>query len=365
MSNVSIRLNDVREDWRSLEVAPVLDFARVRLVSHEEFTSSREIQVEYVAPWKYTKHIYKIASAYHLLHALKMFISTNKNDVMIVNGGVTSLWLWCGVLNRIPLLGNKKMFCWDLFVEYMLDDEQRSYSKINHIAKKIKEKITRSIISQFGLCVLWSKKQIQTHSNHFNLPDDLFIYIPYKANHSKCDTYNLSLNNYIFSGGNGKRDYACLIEAVRGTDIPVIISVTDPVVRKKIEPLPNVVIVGAQEPAFAQLQAASRFVVIPMKYSGLKGGGEANFCNAMWHRKPVIAVDSMSAGDYILDGVTGFVVNSGDISSLREKILFLWNNPDICLRMGLSGRRHIEEYYTHDLFIRRLIRLANLFGNER
>ena len=103
-------------------------------------------------------------------------------------------------------------------------------------------------------------------------------------------------------------------------------------------------------------------VVIPMIYSGLKGGGEANFCNAMWHRKPIIAVDSMAAEDYIIDGKTGYVVQAGDSGTLKERIITLWNNRDLCHDMGQNGRKHVEINFTHALFIQRLLRLSLLYG---
>jgi glycosyltransferase involved in cell wall biosynthesis len=151
-----------------------------------------------------------------------------------------------------------------------------------------------------------------------------------------------------------------LIEAVRDTNIPVIISTTDPEVRRSIEPLPNVIVLGAPEPAFAQLQAAAEFVVIPMVHTGLKGGGEANFCNAMWHGKPVIAADSIAAADYIIEGETGYVVPSGDAGVLRTRILELWNTPDLAAEMGQTARIHAVENFCHSAFIRRLLALTLL-----
>ena len=128
--------------------------------------------------------------------------------------------------------------------------------------------------------------------------------------------------------------------------------------------MPNVIVLGAPEPGFAQLQAASQFVVIPMTYTGLKGGGEANFCNGMWHGKPVIAADSMAASDYIIDGLTGYVVPSGDSITLRKRILELWNDREKVGAMGNAARSHAERHFTHAQFIRRLLTLAMILGEE-
>jgi glycosyltransferase involved in cell wall biosynthesis len=220
-------------------------------------------------------------------------------------------------------------------------------------------------MKQYGLNIVWSRKQVITHANHYNLPTSHFIFLPYKATHSKFGVnYNINIGRYIFAGGNGKRDYQCLINAVRGTNIPLIISTTDSAVRKNLELLPNVIILGAPEPAFAQLQAAATIIVIPMIHSGLKGGGETNICNAMWHKKPVIAVDDMAAEDYIVEGETGYVVTTGNTDVLRERIIELWNDPIKCRQMGDKGRERAEKYFTQFLGLQRLLRLAMIYGEE-
>jgi glycosyltransferase involved in cell wall biosynthesis len=198
----------------------------------------------------------------------------------------------------------------------------------------------------------------------FNLPEDRFCFLPFKSNHSKRPSYHLPMDNFIFSGGNGKRDYACLIEAVQDTGIPVIISATDPSVRKELKHLPNVMVLGAPEPAYAQLTAASRFVVVPMIYSGVKGGAEAFFCDGMWHSKAVVASCSIAAEDYIDDGETGYVVQAGDSEGLRKRIVELWNDPEKCKEMGRKGRKRCEKYFTHESFIRRCLRLALVVFDE-
>lgn len=363
MGRTGITIDDVRNDWRVLDGESFTMPDDVKLISHEKFTGESEINVEYVEPGNIARLFTKIPILYWLFYAIRLFRLSDSKSVVIVNGGVTHLWLWCGLLNAFPIFGKRKLFCWDIFVEYILGTEKRlKFFPFIKITTQRKEKIARFILKQYGLNVVWSKKQVATHARHFNLPEHHFIFLPFKANHTKRETYDIPMGNFIFAGGNGKRDYKCLIEAVRGTDIPVIISATDPEVRKTIEPLPNVIVVGAPEPAFAQLQAASRFVVIPMIYSGLKGGGEANFCNAMWHKKPVIAVDSMAAEDYILDGKTGFIIPSGDSKILKEVIEQLWHDSDLCSAMGLAGHSHVASYFTHRMFINRLLRLAAQYG---
>lgn len=362
----SYSLKDVRKNWKLLDDEAFPNIKNVRLISHEQYVSFTDIRVEFIPAWEFTKNFIKIPIFYWLLYALKLLFAATQETVIIVNGGVTWLWVWCGVLNIIPFIGKRTLFCWDIFVEYTLDTQKNSnFFSLFKISSKKKEKFARFILEKYKINVLWSKKQVGLHASYFQIPEKHFIFIPYKSNHSIRETFDIQMDNFIFAGGNGKRDYNCLINAVKDTKIPVIISATDPKIRNQIKKLPNVMIIGAPEPAFGQLQSASRFVIIPMIYTGLKGGGEANFCNAMWHKKPVIAVDSMSAEEYIVDGKTGYVVKSGDSSSLREKILLLWNNPTLCKEMGIQGRKHVEKYFTHKKFLQRLLRLALICGQDK
>ncbi len=338
-------LSEVQQDWRRLDAADFDALRGVRLVSHEVFTSCPDVKVDFIPPGPVARLFRFSTVLFDLFYAIRLLRETREDCVLILNGGAGWLWIFVALGNRFCVLRRRRILCWDIFVE---------------VDGRWKMALIRAAMPGLDLSVLWSKDQVSSHARFLDMPENRFIFLPFKANHSKGPRYNLPLGNFVFAGGNWKRDYRCLIEAVRGTDIPFIVSATAPEIRKQIGLLPNVIVLGAPEPAFAQLQAASRFVVLPMIYTGLKGGGEANFCNGMWHGKPVIAADSIAAKDYIIDGETGYVVPSGDSQSLRRRILELWNDYEKCACMGRSARSHAEANFTHVQFIRRLLRLATL-----
>lgn len=340
-------LEDAHQDWRVLD-SDRIDCAGIGILSHQPFTKSEGFDVTYVRPGIMARLFRFVPLLHDVFYAASLLWRTPLGGVLIVNGA-GRLWMMLGLLNRICFWRPRRLLCWNVFVD---------------TSAGIKLSLVRFVSRGISQFVIWSKSQVATHARVLNLPEDRIIYIPYKANHSKNPTYDLPECGYIFAGGNSKRDYRTLAEAVRDTGIPVIISATDPVVRQTVEGIPNVIMLAASEPAFAQLQAASRFVVIPIKTEGPNGGGEANFCNAMWHGKPVIAADSISASEYIVDGVTGYVVPPGDSSILRDRILKLWNDVEQCRRMGSAGSAHVREHFTHDQFIRRLLRLACLVARS-
>ena len=363
-------LDQVREDCYLLDQPDFEIPQDVRLISNDSFYPDYEVSVEYINPCFWSKLFRWCWPLSQLIYAIQIFFSADKRTVIMIDGSAMNIWLFIGYLNRLFFFRRRTMFLWDSFLEYCLGTEKRlRFFPFLKFKNSWKDSIARGALLGYDMISVWSRKQVSAHAQYFRLPEEKFIFLPFKSNHSNQRQYpdvlcNISLGKFVFSGGNGKRDYKCLIDAVRGTDIVVVISSTDPKVRKEIEFLPNVILLGAPEPAFAQLQVVCYFAVVPMIDSGLKGGGEANFCNAMWHGKPVIACCNMAAEDYIIEGETGFVVPVGDSELLRKRILELWNDPELCEQMGRKAKQRVEERFTHTLFIRRLLRLALLLGSE-
>jgi hypothetical protein len=342
-------IEDVQRDWRCLDTPDFEAPQGVPLVSHERFTDTvGHEDIGYIAPGGFVSLFRFSCVLFNLLYAWRLLRRTKNNAVLILNGSCV-LWFYVGLLNRFLMLHKRRILLWDPFVE---------------VADGWKRAVMSAAMSSMALIVVWSRRQIESHAAWLGLPAARFVFIPYKANHSKGPCYEPPVESYVFSGGNGKRDYQTLCEAVRGTGIPVVISATDPVVRGQIERLPNVIPLAAWEPSFAQLQAGARLIVIPMIHTGLKAGGETNMCNGMWHGKPVIAADCMAAEDYIVEGETGYIVPPGDAALLRQRIVELWNDPEKCRQMGRKAKEHVQANFTHQAVMDRVFQVARLCGRR-
>ncbi|NNF08362.1 MAG: glycosyltransferase family 4 protein [Candidatus Eisenbacteria bacterium] len=343
------RYTDIRNDWRLLDEETFEVPSGIELLSHEAFASPNGPHVEQVRPSSVIGPFRMVPALHHLLYALQLLMRCRNHSVLIVNGS-SPLWLAVGLLNQtLFCLRKRRVLCWALHAEP---------------STRFSREIMRWGLKGTSLSLLWSKNTVSSHVEFFQLPETRFLFMPYKANHSKELPYKLSLDNYVFAGGNSKRDYDTLLTAIKGTGIPLVISSTDPEVKSSLRDLSNVTVVSAVEPEFAELQAASRFVVMPMHEEGIRGAGEANICNAMWHGKPVIAADNISAHEYIQHGQTGFVVPSGDTKALRDHIIRLWNNPELTRTMGEAAHRHVVENFTQSSFSQRLRRLSAILGTE-
>jgi glycosyltransferase involved in cell wall biosynthesis len=78
------------------------------------------------------------------------------------------------------------------------------------------------------------------------------------------------------------------------------------------------------------------------------------YVEAMSHGKPVVAADRGAAPEVVEDGVTGMLVDYGNVSALAAGVARLLTDGDGRHRMGEAGRRRVEERYTFERFQARL-----------
>ena len=78
------------------------------------------------------------------------------------------------------------------------------------------------------------------------------------------------------------------------------------------------------------------------------------FLEAMGFGKPVIAAAFGGASDIVIDGLTGFLVEYGDVDALGDRLISILRDSDLRGRMGASGRERVSASYTFMHFQQRL-----------
>jgi glycosyltransferase involved in cell wall biosynthesis len=78
---------------------------------------------------------------------------------------------------------------------------------------------------------------------------------------------------------------------------------------------------------------------------------------AMAAAKPVIATDVGGIAEAIDDGVSGFVVPSGNTSILAEKIMILAANAGLREKFGIAGRERVRAFFTIETNVRKTERV--------
>lgn len=77
---------------------------------------------------------------------------------------------------------------------------------------------------------------------------------------------------------------------------------------------------------------------------------EANACGI-----PVVAYASGGVMEVVKDGFNGFLVETQDIETFKEKIKFLLKNHSEATIMGENGKRMVEKNFTWDITVKKII----------
>lgn len=71
---------------------------------------------------------------------------------------------------------------------------------------------------------------------------------------------------------------------------------------------------------------------------------------------PAICTNVGAMPEVVVDGVTGFVVPPNSPETLRERLIFLRENPEQAQRMGRAARKHVLQKFTWPLVVERCLK---------
>jgi trehalose synthase len=79
---------------------------------------------------------------------------------------------------------------------------------------------------------------------------------------------------------------------------------------------------------------------------------------ALWKRRPVVAGNVGGIPLQIVDGETGYLVNTLD--ECVDRVTFLLQQPEIAERMGLAGREFVREHFLITRYLRDYLKIFNM-----
>jgi len=173
----------------------------------------------------------------------------------------------------------------------------------------------------------------------------------------------------ISSAGLEFRDYPTLIDAVRGTDVRVVIAAASPWSKRADStadvPLPaNVEVRRLDHYDLRDLYAASTMVVVPVVETDFQAG-ITTILEAMAMGKPLICTRTQGQTDTVVDGETGMYVPPGDATALRAAIQDLLDDPDTARRLGSAARSWAVAHAELDVYCRRFAAVVEDVRTER
>ncbi len=170
---------------------------------------------------------------------------------------------------------------------------------------------------------------------------------------------------YVFAGGGTLRDFASLVEAVRGTALRLVVVTDSPETLGVEEPLPENVEVHWRMPLdrFLSLMAGSLFVAIPLHESP-SPHGHTTAAQALRLGKAVVTTRGRNVETYVRDGEEGLLVDPGDVEGYRKALLALVGDEALRARCEARARERAPEF-TYAAFGDALERLCGDVLDER
>jgi len=279
-----------------------------------------------------------------LFLGLLMFLRRNKYDV-IITANLRTVFI-VGLLQYFF----RKKKCKHICLEMMLDEEKSSFFWL------LKRFFQRKSFSQMDCIFVSSKSEIKTYSSRLNISPNKFQFLPFHTNIVE-PRISEETEDYIFSAGRTERDYSTLIQAVKGLDHKLVI-VTDKINVEKIRDGPGAeFLIDLPYQEYLKLLNKAKIVVIPLN-PVVKSTGQVVMLEAMALGKPVIASRVTGSLDYIEDGVNGLLVNPKDVLDLRNKIVWLLDNPDRALEIGKKGFHFVKGNLTFEKYVATVLKGA-------
>lgn len=160
-------------------------------------------------------------------------------------------------------------------------------------------------------------------------------------------TEGLSSNGILAVGRDHSRDHALLIEAVRGTGMPLRLVGPEPGSLGEL-PVEVELISQLDHVAYREALAAAAVVAVPTVAPAYPSG-QTVVLEAMSMGRPVVVTDSPAMRDYVAPGVNGELVPPGDAGALSRVLRDLLDDPARCERIGLAGRETVESRFNDRL----------------
>jgi glycosyltransferase involved in cell wall biosynthesis len=213
--------------------------------------------------------------------------------------------------------------------------------------------------------VTWCEVQRNFAISHSDVGPEKIFFVPHYVDDVFWNPDRLGpgelANDIISSAGAENRDFATLIEALRGSSIPCQIASShvriDGLLRAQhidaaqliAGASSNVTMTPKNRVELRQMYGRSRFVVLPLMPSNVDNGVTV-LLEAMAMGKAVICSGTEGQVGVVEHGVTGLYVPPRDPAAMRRAIEELWNDPERAAAMGRAGREFALRRHRLDMF---------------
>lgn len=199
---------------------------------------------------------------------------------------------------------------------------------------------------------VYSKSEINYYSDIFSVPKDIFRAVKLGIEDSRDRFTNIKTGEiYHIAPGRSNRDYDFL-RAAWPEDAEPLYIVCD---IEKSKSKDNITVLNdCFGDEYLRLLANAKTVVVPLLDENLSSG-QLVFLQAAMMGKPVITTYNSTVQDYVIDGVTGLVIDKSKDS--LAKALSLLDVEETYRKISVAARTHFESEFS-------LYRLGVCVGNQ-
>lgn len=210
--------------------------------------------------------------------------------------------------------------------------------------------VTSKYIDHF---ICFAKEECQYYADLFGIDKQKFVYVPLGMSMSK---YNGEEDDgYIFATGRSNRDYDFLINSLVGTDFKCMIACDT--YKRKVCYKNITVLNDCYGDNMQAMMAKCHCVVIPLKNLKMSSG-QLVVIQAMSLGKPVICTNSDGIKDYVVDGVTGFLIENQQ-NQLLSALNKLYDQVETYNRMSVNSLASYKNKFTEDAMYNRIADIVN------
>jgi len=246
-----------------------------------------------------------------------------------------------------------------LYADEILKEEYRQFSKISEltpqkiIAKELKEYAEADYVSIPSSFV---KRSFLEHG----IDEKKLIQVPYGVDLSNFRqiSKNDDIFRLIFVGGMSlRKGVHYLLQAFSELNLPnselmLIGSLNDEIKPffKKYEGSYKYIGHVPQKELYKYYSQGSVFVIM-----SIEEGLALVIPQAMACGLPVICTTNTGGEDIVRNGVDGFIIPIRNIEALKEKLIYLYKNPEILKTMSQSAKERVRDSFTWDRYGEKII----------
>lgn len=213
-------------------------------------------------------------------------------------------------------------------------------------------------------------------TKYYGISSEKFCYIPFKTNNIDSIINIIPRDDgYVFVGGQTRRDFRTLFEAIDGLNYPVrVVAPNLSILHKHGSTIENIKIPGnvtritdATTPdTFTREIAGARLVVIPIVKQNISPSGIGVYLQCMSLKKCVIISSGPSVDDILIDRYHALIVPPEDPQALRNAIISVYENETLRNEIAEQGYKYAlslgDEHRLNQSIVEKLI--YDKFHNE-